>query len=208
MKTQVVTFADAKKKAGDITLDKSIFGVPVRADILTRMVNYQLAKRRAGTHKVKGRSEVNMTGKKMVSQKGSGGARHHARSANIFVGGGRAFGPTPRSYAHKLPKKVRALALKTALSAKMADGKLIIVDDVKAKSPKTKALATQLDAMGLKSALIITGSEVDMNFELAVRNIIKIDVLPVQGLNVYDILRRDTLVLSKSAVEALEARFK
>ncbi len=206
MKQQVVNFEN--KKAGTITLSDSVFGLPIRADILTRMVNYQLAKRRAGTHKVKRRSEVHMTGRKMVSQKGSGGARHHARSANIFVGGGRAFGPTPRSHATKLPKKVRALALKTALSAKVADGKLVIVDDVKMDSPKTKALAQKLDTMGLRSALIVTGSEVDANFGLAARNIIKVDVLPVQGANVYDILRRDTLVLSKSAVKILEARFK
>ncbi len=206
MKTQVVNFEN--EKAGTMTLSDAVFGVPVRADILTRMVNYQLAKRRAGTHKVKGRSEVALTGRKTVSQKGSGGARHHARSANIFVGGGRAFGPKPRSHATKLPKKVRALALKTALSAKAADGKLVIVDDVKADSPKTKPLAQKLHSMGLHSALIITGAEVDTNFGLAAQNIIKVDVLPVQGANVYDILRRDTLVLSKSAVQALEARFK
>lgn len=206
MKTKVVDFEN--KKAGDITLSDSVFGLPVRGDILARMVKYQLAKRRAGTHKVKGRSEIALTGRKTVSQKGSGGARHHARSANIFVGGGRAFGPTPRSHAIKLPKKVRALALKTALSAKAAGGKLVIVDEVVADSPKTKPLAEKLEKMGITSALIVTGSEVDVNFGLASRNIIKVDVLPVQGANVYDILRRDTLVLSKSAVKALEARFK
>lgn len=206
MKTKVVTFEN--KKAGDITLSDSVFGLPVRGDILARMVKYQLAKRRAGTHKVKGRSEIALTGRKTVSQKGSGGARHHARSANIFVGGGRAFGPTPRSHAIKLPKKVRTLALKTALSAKAAGGKLVIVDEVVADSPKTKPLAEKLEKMGITSALIVTGSEVDVNFGLASRNIIKVDVLPVQGANVYDILRRDTLVLSKSAVKALEARFK
>ena len=206
MKAKVITFEN--KSAGDITLADSVFGLPVRRDILTRMVNYQLAKRRAGTHKVKGRSEVALTGKKSVSQKGSGGARHHARSANIFVGGGRAFGPTPRSYEHSLPKKVRALALKTALSSKLAEGKLVIVDDVKAEKANTKDLSKQLQEMNFSSALIVGGNEIDKNFELAARNIIKIDVLPVQGANVYDILRRDTLVLSKSAVETLEARLK
>ncbi len=206
MKAKVITFEN--KSAGDITLADSVFGLPVRRDILTRMVNYQLAKRRAGTHKVKGRSEVALTGKKSVSQKGSGGARHHARSANIFVGGGRAFGPTPRSYAHSLPKKVRALALKTALSTKFAEGKLVIVDDVKAEKANTKDLLKQLQEMNLSSALVVGGNEIDKNFELAARNIIKIDVLPVQGANVYDILRRDTLILSKSAVETLEARLK
>ncbi|MGB1360843.1 MAG: 50S ribosomal protein L4 [Alphaproteobacteria bacterium] len=206
MKAKVITFEN--KSAGDITLADSVFALPVRRDILTRMVNYQLAKRRAGTHKVKGRSEVALTGKKSVSQKGSGGARHHARSANIFVGGGRAFGPTPRSYAHSLPKKVRALALKTALSAKAAEGKLVIVDDIKLSKANTSDLAKKLKAMKIESALIVGGNELDKNFELAAGNIIKIDVLPVQGANVYDILRRDTLVLSKSAVETLEARLK
>lgn len=206
MKAKVITFEN--KSAGDITLADSVFGLPVRRDILTRMVNYQLAKRRSGTHKVKGRSEIALTGKKCVSQKGSGGARHHARSANIFVGGGRAFGPTPRSYEHSLPKKVRALALKTALSSKLAEGKLVIVDDVKAEKANTKDLSKQLQEMNFSSALIVGGNEIDKNFELAARNIIKIDVLPVQGANVYDILRRDTLVLSKSAVETLEARLK
>ncbi len=206
MKAKVITFEN--KSAGDITLADSVFGLPVRRDILTRMVNYQLAKRRSGTHKVKGRSEIALTGKKCVAQKGSGGARHHARSANIFVGGGRAFGPTPRSYEHSLPKKVRALALKTALSSKLAEGKLVIVDDVKAEKANTKDLSKQLQEMNFSSALIVGGNEIDKNFELAARNIIKIDVLPVQGANVYDILRRDTLVLSKSAVETLEARLK
>ena len=172
------------------------------------MVNYQLAKRRSGTSKVKGRSEIALTGRKMVAQKGSGGARHHARSANIFIGGGRAFGPTPKDHSHKLPKKVRALALKTALSVKAKEGKLVIVDDLKAKSGNTKDLIKQLSAMKLDSALIVGGNELDKNFELAARNIVKIDVLPVQGANVYDILRRDTLVLTKSAVETLEARLK
>ena len=206
MKAKVINFEN--KAAGDITLAETVFGLPVRRDILARMVNYQLAKRRSGTSKVLGRSEVALTGAKSVAQKGSGGARHHARSANIFVGGGRAFGPTPRSYAHKLPKKVRALALKTALSSKATEGKLVIVDDVLLDTNKTKDLRVKLDAMGLTSALIITGTEVNNNFDLAARNIIKIDVLPVQGANVYDILRRETLVLSKSAVESLEARLK
>ncbi len=206
MKAKVKTLEN--KAAGDITLSDAIFSLPPRRDLLARMVNYQLAKRRSGTHKVKGRSEIALTGAKTVAQKGSGGARHHARSANIFVGGGRAFGPKPRDHSHKLPKKVRALALKTALSSKVKDGKLMIVDDLAIKSNKTKDLQAKFKTMGLSSALIIGGEKLDKNFELAARNIIKIDVLSTDGINVYDILRRDVLVLSKQAVETLEARLK
>ena len=206
MKTKVITLEN--KAAGDIDLNDAVFGLPVRKDLLSRMVNYQLAKRRAGTHKVKGRSEITATGAKMFRQKGTGRARHGDAKVSQFRGGGRAFGPTPRDHGHKLPKKVRALALKTALSAKQADGKLIILDDAAVKSPKTSELAATLTKLGLANALIVSGAEVDANFALAARNVPNIDVLPTQGANVYDILRRDTLVLTKAAVEGLEARLK
>ena len=206
MKTKVITLEN--KAAGDIDLNEGVFGLPVRKDLLSRMVNYQLAKRRAGTHKVKGRSEITATGAKMFRQKGTGRARHGDAKVSQFRGGGRAFGPTPRDHGHKLPKKVRALALKTALSAKQADGKLIILDDAAVKSPKTSELAATLTKLGLANALIVSGAEVDANFALAARNVPNIDVLPTQGANVYDILRRDTLVLTKAAVEGLEARLK
>ena len=206
MKTKVITLEN--KAAGDIDLNDAVFGLPVRKDLLSRMVNYQLAKRRAGTHKIKGRSEITATGAKMFRQKGTGRARHGDAKVSQFRGGGRAFGPTPRDHGHKLPKKVRALALKTALSAKQADGKLIILDDAAVKSPKTSELAATLTKLGLANALIVSGAEVDANFALAARNVPNIDVLPTQGANVYDILRRDTLVLTKAAVEGLEARLK
>ena len=206
MKTKVITLEN--KAAGDIDLNDAVFGLPVRKDLLSRMVNYQLAKRRAGTHKIKGRSEITATGAKMFRQKGTGRARHGDAKVSQFRGGGRAFGPTPRDHGHKLPKKVRALALKTALSAKQADGKLIILDDAAVKSPKTSELAATLNKLGLANALIVSGAEVDANFALAARNVPNIDVLPTQGANVYDILRRDTLVLTKAAVEGLEARLK
>lgn len=206
MKAKVITLDN--KAAGDIELADEVFGVPVRKDILTRMVNYQLAKRRAGTHKVKNRSEVNATGAKMYRQKGTGRARHGDAKVAQFRGGGRAFGPVVRDHGHKLPKKVRQLALKTALSAKQADGKLIILDDAAVSSPKTAELLSKLNGLGLGNALIVSGNEVDGNFALASRNVANVDVLPTQGANVYDILRRDTLVLTKSAVEGLEARLK
>jgi large subunit ribosomal protein L4 len=196
------------KDAGSLDLSDEIFGLDPRADILYRMVRWQLAKRRAGTHAVKNRSDIARTTKKMYKQKGTGNARHGAMSAPQFRGGGRAFGPQVRSHEHDLPKKVRALALKHALSAKARDQAIIVVDTVELAEPKTKALKMQLGKLGLANALIISGSEVQENFALAARSIPHIDVLPVQGINVYDILRRDRLVLSKAAVDALEARFK
>lgn len=206
MKAKIMTFDNTSLE--EVSLPDSIFQAPVRQDILARMVRYQLAKRRSGTHKVKKRSEISATGAKMRAQKGSGGARHHARSANIFVGGGRAFGPVVRSHAHKLPKKVRALALKIALSSKVAEGNLIIVDHVALSSNKTKDLSLKLKNFGIDSALVVGGSQLDNNFGLAARNIVGIHVLPVQGINVYDILRHKMLIISKSAVSALESRLK
>lgn len=196
------------KKAGSVTLNETIFGLEPRADLLQRCVRWQLAKRQAGTHAVKNRSDISRTTKKLYKQKGTGNARHGAASAPQFRGGGRAFGPQVRSHAHDLPKKVRALALKHALSAKAKDASLIIVDEVKLAEPKTKALIERFSKLGLNNALIITGADVELNFDLAARSIPNVDVLPVQGINVYDILRREKLVLSKDAVDALEARFK
>ena len=196
------------KAAGSVELSDSIFGLEPRADILHRCVTWQRAKRQRGTHDVKNRAEINRTGKKMYRQKGTGSARHGPARVNLFRGGGRSFGPTPRSHAIDLPKKVRALALKHALSAKAKDGGIIVLDKASVKDGKTGALQKSFAKLGLTSALIIDGAEVDANFALAARNIPNIDVLPVQGINVYDILRRQMLVLTKSALEALEARFK
>jgi large subunit ribosomal protein L4 len=196
------------KASGQVSLSDSIFGLEPRTDIMQRMVRYQLAKRRAGTHDVKNRSEITRTGAKMYRQKGTGRARHSSAKAPQFRGGGRAFGPTPRDHAIELPKKVRVLALKHALSAKRASDQIIVIDDLTAKEAKTASVRSQLEKLGISNALIIGGNELDRNFSLAARNIPGTDVLPVQGINVYDILRRDTLVLSKAAVEALEARFK
>jgi large subunit ribosomal protein L4 len=206
MKLDVVTLAGGK--AGQIELSDAIFGIAdIRGDILARCVNWQLAKRRAGTHKVQTRNENSRTGKKMYRQKGTGGARHGSRRAPQFVGGSRAFGPVVRSHAFDLPKKVRALALRHALSAKVKDGALVVLDAATLKAPKTAALRAQLDKLGLKSVLVIAGPEVDGAFGLAARNIPGVDVLPNAGLNVYDVLRRDTLVLTRAAVEGIEARF-
>jgi large subunit ribosomal protein L4 len=196
------------ESAGSVELDDAIFGLEPRSDILARMVRWQLAKRRAGTHAVKNRAEIWRTGKKMFKQKGTGNARHGSARAPQFRGGGRAFGPQVRSHEHDLPKKVRALALRHALSTKAKDQTLIVVDDARLDAPKTKELKDQFGKLGLGSALIISGAEVEANFGLAARNLPNIDVLPVQGINVYDILRRDTLVLTRAAVDALEARFK
>jgi large subunit ribosomal protein L4 len=195
------------KAAGSVTLNKDIFGLEPRSDLIQRCVVWQLAKRRAGTHKVKNRAEINRTGKKSVAQKGSGGARHGSMRANLFRGGGRSFGPHPRDHSIDLPKKVRALALRHALSAKAKDGDLIVVDALSVKDVKTKALAAQFAKLEFGNALLIGGDTIDENFGRAARNIPNIDVLPVQGINVYDILRRHKLVLTKAAVEALEARF-
>jgi large subunit ribosomal protein L4 len=194
--------------AGSVQLSDEIFGLEPRPDILQRCVTWQLAKRRAGTHKVKNRAEIWRTGKKMYRQKGTGSARHGSARVNLFRGGGRSFGPVVRSHEIGLPKKVRALALKHALSAKAKDGGIIVLDKAAVKDAKTKALAENFEKLGLTNALIIDGAEVDSSFRLAARNIPNIDVLPVQGINVYDILRRHTLVLTKAALEALEARFK
>jgi len=196
------------KKAGSVDLSDEIFGLEPRADLLQRMVRWQLAARQAGTHKSKRRSEIRATGAKMFKQKGTGRARHGARSAPQFRGGGKAFGPLVRSHAHELPKKVRLLALKHALSSKAKSEALIVVDSASLDAPKTKALAEKFGKLGLTSALIVDGSEIENNFRLASRNLVTIDVLPIQGINVYDILRRDKLVLTKAAVEALEERFK
>ena len=206
MKADVTTL-DAKK-AGTVDLSEDVFGLEPRADLLHRMVRYQLAKRRAGTVSVKDRSEITATTAKMYRQKGTGRARHGSRKPGVFRGGGKAFGPKPRSFAFDLPKKVRALALKHALSSKVKAEELIVLESCNVKDAKTKALKSQFDKLGFGSALIVDGAEVQTNFALAARNIPHVDVLPVQGINVYDILRHDKLVLTKAALEALEARFK
>jgi large subunit ribosomal protein L4 len=194
--------------AGAIELADGVFAVPVRKDILQRCVVWQLSRRQQGTHKTKGRAEVTATAKKMYAQKGTGRARHGNEAAPQFRGGGKAFGPVPRSHAHDLPKKVRALALKHALSAKAKSGAILVLDEARAEAGKTKALREKFVALGLDNALVIGGREIDENFGRAARNVPMIDVLPVQGINVYDILRRDTLVLTRAAIEALEERFK
>ena len=207
MKIDVVTLKGGK--AGAVELPDDIFGIAeIRGDLLQRVVTWQLAKRRAGTHKVQVRNEVSRTGKKMYKQKGTGGARHGSRRAAQFVGGARAFGPVVRSHAFDLPKKVRALALRHALSSKAGAGALIILDQAAIDDPKTAALRADLAALGLTNALIIAGAEVDANLKLAARNIPNVDVLPDAGLNVYDVLRRDKLVLTKGAVDAIRARFE
>ena len=195
------------KKAGSVELADHIFGLEPRADILHRMVQWQLLKRQSGTHKTKGRSEINRTKKKMYKQKGTGGARHGSRRAAQFVGGARAHGPVVRSHAFDLPKKFRALALRHALSSKAKDGALVVVDSIALKDPKTAVLRAQLEKLGFTNALVIGGAQVDGNFALAARNIPNLDVLPNAGLNVYDVLRRRTLVLTKDAVEAIQARY-
>ena len=194
--------------AGTVALSDEIYGLEPRADILQRVVRWQLAKRRAGTHKTLTRTEITKTGKKMYRQKGTGGARHGNKAAPQFRGGGKAFGPVVRSHEHDLPKKVRALGLKLALSAKAKGANIVVLDEAVAAEAKTKALKTKLAALGLTNALIIDGALPQDQFRLAARAIPQIDVLPVQGINVYDILRRDTLVLTKAAVSALEERFK
>jgi large subunit ribosomal protein L4 len=196
------------KKAGTIELADHIFGLAPRSDILHRMVQWQLAKRQAGTHKTKTRAEINRTGRKVYKQKGTGNARHGSRRPGIFIGGGKAFGPVVRSHAIGLPKRVRVLALKHALSSKAKAEELIIIENADLKEPKTKSLRSVFDKLGLDNALIIDGAELNKNFALAARGLVDVDVLPVQGINVYDILRRRKLVLTKAAVEALEARFK
>ncbi len=193
---------------GALDLPDDIFGITeIRGDILQRCVTWQLAKRRAGTHKIQVRNEVSRTGKKMYKQKGTGGARHGSRRAAQFVGGAKAHGPVVRSHAFDLPKKVRAMALRHALSSKVQAGALVVLEDASLPDAKTASLLGQFRAMGLTNALIIAGPAIDNNFRLAARNIPNIDVLPDAGLNVYDVLRRETLVLTKSAVMAIQARF-
>ncbi len=196
------------KASGKVSVSDTVFDLEPRTDILHRMVRYQLAKRRAGTHQTQGRSDVNRTGARLYRQKGTGNARHHAASAPQFRGGGKAHGPQSRDHAHDLTKKFRALALRHALSSKAKSGDLIVIDEVTAKAPKTADLKSRFAKLGLANALVIGGMEIDNNFGLAARNIPNIDVLPIQGINVYDIMRRQTLVLTKAAVEALEERFK
>ncbi len=196
------------KDAGQIDLDDAIFGVEVRQDILHRMVKYQLNKRQQGTHKTKQRSEISGTGKKPWAQKGTGRARAGDLKRPQDRGGATCFGPVVRSHATELPKKQRMLALKTALSAKAKDGKLVIIEDAKAKDHKTKTAATKLGKFGFDSVLIVDGKIVDTNFKRATSNLPKVDLLPSIGANVYDILRRDTLVLTKEAVSELTERLK
>lgn len=196
------------KDAGKISLSDDVFGLEPRQDLLQRVVRWQLAKRQQGTHKSLGRAEISRTGAKMYRQKGTGRARHSSARAPQFRGGGKAHGPVVRSHAHDLPKKVRALGLRHALSVKAKGSDLIVVDSLAANDAKTKALLASLGKLGLTNALFIGGAEVDSNFRLAAKNIPNVDVLPVQGINVYDILRRGKLVLSKDAIAALEERFK
>ena len=206
MKADVITL-DASS-AGSIELSDDVFALEPRTDILQRMVRYQLAKRQAGTHKAKQRGEVNGPNRKIYKQKGTGQARHGNDKPPQFRGGGRAFGPVPRSHAHNLPKKVRALALKHALSAKAKSNAIVVLDKAELSEPRTANLRGKFDGLGLMNALIIDGASLQDNFALAARNIPNVDVLPVHGINVYDILRRDKLVLTRAAVEALEERFK
>jgi large subunit ribosomal protein L4 len=196
------------QEVGDIELADAIFGLPLRGDILARVVNWQLAKRRAGTHKTKGISEIQGTTKKPYKQKGTGRARQGSLRSPQFRGGATIFGPVVRSHAFDLPKKVRRLGLKTALSAKQREGMLVVIDEARINEPKTKALAARLAALGWDSVLIIDGEAVDAGFARAARNLPRIDVLSHQGANVYDILRRDRLVLTREAVRHLEARLK
>ncbi len=191
-----------------VELDEEVFGVEVRADILARAVNWQLAKRRAGTHKVKSRNEVRGTSKKPFRQKGTGRARQGSLKGPHQRGGGVVFGPVPRDHSHDLPKKVRRLALKTALSAKQAAGELVVLDKAELPEGKTKVLASQAAKLGWRSVLIIDGNEVNEGFARAARNIVGVDLLPSRGANVYDILRRETLVLTSAAVEQLVERLK
>lgn len=206
MELNVTTLAG--KSAGSVSVSDEVFGLEPRTDLIQRVVLWQLAKKQQGTHQSKGRADIARTGAKMYRQKGTGRARHSSARAPQFRGGGKAHGPVARSHETDLPKKVRALGLRHALSAKAKASELIIIDDLAANDAKTKALIAQLAGLGLDNALLIGGSELDANFKNAAANIPHIDVLPVQGINVYDILRRNTLVLSKAAVEALEERFK
>lgn len=206
MKAEIITL-DAKK-AGDIELDDGIYSLPERADILQRVVVWQLAKRRAGTHAVKFRADIAGTTKRIGKQKGGGTARHGAGKVSQFRSGGRAFGPVVRDHGHSLPKKIRLLGLKTALSSKLANGNLVVIENIDLKEAKTKDLKAKLSKLGLEKVLFIDGAEVNKNFLNAASNIPYVDVLPTQGANVYDILRADKLVLTKAAVESLMERLK
>lgn len=206
MKCDIVNLDN--QSVGSIELADSVFGAEVRADILSRVVNWQLANRRAGTHKTKTIAEVSGTTKKPYKQKGTGNARQGSLRATQFRGGGISFGPVVRSHAQDLPKKIRRLGMRCALSVKAQNGKLIVVDELKLPEVKTKELLVKMNKLGVESALFVGGAELDNNFNLAARNIVGVDVLPQQGANVYDILRRDTLVLTKEAAENLEARLK
>ena len=206
MQANVMTLDAAT--AGTIELSDTIFGLEPRSDLIHRMVRYQTLKRMAGTHHAQDRSEVNVTGKKMYKQKGTGSARHGDKSVPQWRGGGKAFGPKPRSHAIDMPKKVRALALRHALSAKAKAGEIVVLDKAVVADGKTKGLKASFAKLEFKNVLIIDGAELEPGFARAARNLPNIDVLPVQGINVYDILRRKKLVLTRAAVEALEARFK
>jgi large subunit ribosomal protein L4 len=206
MELKVMSFDG--KSSGSVELSDAIFGLEPRADIIQRCVVWQLAKRRAGTHKVKNRAEIWRTGKKMYRQKGTGSARHGSARVNLFRGGGRSFGPVVRSHEIGLPKKVRSLALRHALSAKAKDGGIVVLNEAKLQEGKTKMLTERFAKLDIINALIIDGAEIDVNFRNAARNIPHVDVLPVAGINVYDILRHGKLVLTKAALDALEARFK
>ena len=206
MRAEMTTLDAAS--AGPVELNDAIFNLEPRPDLLHRMVRWQMLKRMAGTHHAQDRSEVNVTGKKMYKQKGTGGARHGDKSVPQWRGGGKAFGPKPRSHAIGLPKKIRALALRHAISSKAKAGELIVLDRAEVADGKTKGLKARFEKLGLTNALFIDGSELDAGFCRAARNIPNIDVLPIEGINVYDILRRKKLVLTKAAVDALEARFK
>lgn len=205
MKTKVLNLDN--KAAGDVELNDAIFGLEPRADLIQRVVVWQLAKRRAGTHKVLTRGEINRTKHKLGRQKGGGGARHGARSAPLFVGGAKAMGPVNHSHEFDLPKKVKALGLRHALSAKAKDGAIVVLNEAKSADIKTKALAAQFGKLGLGRALVVDG-EFDRNFQLSARNLADVSLLPVAGINVYDIIKSDKLVLTKAAVEAIEARLK
>jgi large subunit ribosomal protein L4 len=196
------------KDSGSVTVSDAIFGLEPRTDLIHRCVVWQLAKRQRGTHEVKNRADISRTGKKMYRQKGTGSARHGSARVNLFRGGGRSFGPHTRSHEIGLPKKMRALALRHALSAKAKDDGIIVIDELSVKEAKTRALASQFAKLGLSNALFIDGAEIAADVRSAARNIPNIDVLPVAGINVYDVMRRHKLVLTRAAIDALEARFK
>ena len=196
------------KKIKDIDLDKQIFGLELKEEIIYRMVRYQLAKRRSGNHKTKGISEISGTTKKPFKQKGTGNARQGSKRSPQMRGGAVIFGPQVRSHAHKLPKKIKQLALKMAISKKIKDGKLKIINELKMSKPKTNLFRSKLAGLKLDSALFIDGKDIDNNFLLASKNVPKIDILPVAGINVYDILKRDYLVLSENALNGIKERFK